>query len=99
MKKVIDKFHKGHSSDSSMYPTEACVLQTVRSYLESSGENKRLVSLCNGDNLKCKFHTRERRNRRTRGVRDGYRIWNQISTDEVLCEKSEYLEISIFVFM
>lgn len=89
VKKVIDKFHKGHHQDSSMYPPETLVVQTVKSYLASCGENSRLIKLCNVDNLKCKFHNRERRNRRTRGVRDGYRIWNQITSEDVLSEVSK----------
>lgn len=70
---MIDRFQKGQYSNSTLYPQEAHVLAMVMNFYNiPAGGPHELYSICTLENLDLSYHVRERRNRLSAKIRQGF---------------------------
>lgn len=85
LKAVVDRFQKEHYGNSSMFPEDIDILDCVMEYFNiPKGGPHELYSLCSPEKLELYYHVRERRNRLSPLVRNGYTDWAKRNEDNAL---------------
>lgn len=73
MKAVIDMYQKGQQADSTVYPEDISILKTIKAFIAAvHGEKDQRIPICTLKKLNIILFNRERKNRRTKGIRTAF---------------------------